>query len=84
MSTDPVYADARAVLDFWFGAPGSATDGKPRVEWFRKSDAFDDGLEAAALGDVFDCGQVFHGDGFRRNGVISTERVVSLRYTVPS
>ena len=33
--------DARAVLDFWFGAPGSATDGKPRDEWFRKSDAFD-------------------------------------------
>lgn len=33
--------DARAVLDFWFGAPGSATDGQPRAEWFRKSDAFD-------------------------------------------
>lgn len=45
MSTDPVYADARAVLDFWFGAPGSATDGKPRVEWFRKSDAFDREIE---------------------------------------
>ncbi len=33
--------NARAVLDFWFGAPGSATDGQPRAEWFRKNDAFD-------------------------------------------
>lgn len=37
--------DARAVLDFWFGAPGSATHGKPRAEWFRKSDAFDRAIE---------------------------------------
>ena len=37
--------DARAVLDFWFGAPGSATDGKPRDEWFRKCDAFDRAIE---------------------------------------
>jgi uncharacterized protein (DUF924 family) len=29
------------VLDFWFGAPGSATAGQPRREWFVKSDAFD-------------------------------------------
>lgn len=33
--------EAREVLDFWFGAPGSATDGQARAEWFRKSDAFD-------------------------------------------
>jgi uncharacterized protein (DUF924 family) len=30
------------VLDFWFGAPGSVSAGKPRREWFVKSDAFDD------------------------------------------
>ena len=29
------------VLDFWFGAPGSPQRGKPRAEWFKKSDAFD-------------------------------------------
>jgi uncharacterized protein (DUF924 family) len=29
------------VLDFWFGAPGSASDGQPRREWFVKDDAFD-------------------------------------------
>jgi uncharacterized protein (DUF924 family) len=33
---------AQEVLDFWFGAPGSDTAGKPRREWFVKSDAFDD------------------------------------------
>jgi uncharacterized protein (DUF924 family) len=32
---------AQDVLDFWFGAPGSATYGQPRKEWFVKSDAFD-------------------------------------------
>lgn len=29
------------VLDFWFGAPGSALDGQPRREWFVKDAAFD-------------------------------------------
>lgn len=33
--------DAQPVLDFWFGAPGSATDGQQRAEWFRKDAAFD-------------------------------------------
>ena len=32
---------AREVLDFWFGAPGSAEHGRSRSEWFRKSEAFD-------------------------------------------
>jgi uncharacterized protein (DUF924 family) len=32
----------REVLDFWFGAPDSATASQPRREWFVKSDAFDD------------------------------------------
>jgi len=29
------------VLDFWFGAPGSATDGQARRAWFVKDAAFD-------------------------------------------
>jgi uncharacterized protein (DUF924 family) len=33
---------AQAVLDFWFGAPGSAERGKARAEWFRKDEKFDD------------------------------------------
>lgn len=33
--------DFHAVLDFWFGAPGSADFGRPRAAWFKKSDAFD-------------------------------------------
>ena len=32
---------AQDVLDFWFGAPGSAAAGQPHREWFVKSDAFD-------------------------------------------
>ncbi|HTE13512.1 MAG TPA: DUF924 family protein [Burkholderiales bacterium] len=34
-------AAAYDVLDFWFGAPGSVQYGRPRAEWFRKSDTFD-------------------------------------------
>jgi uncharacterized protein (DUF924 family) len=33
---------SQEVLDFWFGAPGSDTAGKPRREWFIKNDAFDE------------------------------------------
>jgi uncharacterized protein (DUF924 family) len=36
-----VAAEAQAVLDFWFGAEGSATHGSARTEWFAKDDAFD-------------------------------------------
>ena len=31
----------RSVLDFWFGAPGSAEHGRFREAWFRKDPAFD-------------------------------------------
>ena len=34
-------ARAQAVLDFWFGAPGSPAHGRNRPEWFRKDAAFD-------------------------------------------
>ena len=36
-----VPAEAQAVLDFWFGAPGSATHGTQRPEWWKKDPAFD-------------------------------------------
>jgi uncharacterized protein (DUF924 family) len=32
---------ASAVLDFWFGAPGSAEAGRPRKAWFQKNPDFD-------------------------------------------
>ncbi len=35
-------ATAQAVLDFWFGAPGTPPHGQARAEWFVKSEAFDD------------------------------------------
>ena len=34
-------SDAQMVLDFWFGAPGSAVFGSARREWFAKDEAFD-------------------------------------------
>lgn len=45
MTSAATDSEARTVLDFWFGAPGSATDGKARAEWFRKSDDFDREIE---------------------------------------
>lgn len=38
---DTVPPAARAVLDFWFGLPGSPAWNTSRREWFTKSDAFD-------------------------------------------
>ena len=38
---DAVPAEAQAVLDHWFGAPGSAEHGALRALWFRKSAATD-------------------------------------------
>ncbi len=39
--------DARRVLDFWFGAPGSPLEGADRPEWFRKDPGFDEDIRAA-------------------------------------
>ncbi len=39
--SDAVAPDAGTVLDFWFGAPGSAEYGSARKEWFAKDDRFD-------------------------------------------
>jgi uncharacterized protein (DUF924 family)/predicted GNAT family acetyltransferase len=36
-----VASEAREVLDFWFGPPGSPLHGTQRPEWFRKDEAFD-------------------------------------------
>jgi uncharacterized protein (DUF924 family) len=44
---DPeIPAEAQAVLDFWFGAPGSPTSGLSRPEWWRKDAAFDAEIRA--------------------------------------
>jgi uncharacterized protein (DUF924 family) len=34
-------ATARAVLDFWFGVPGTADFGRASERWFKRDDAFD-------------------------------------------
>jgi uncharacterized protein (DUF924 family) len=41
------------ILDFWFGAPGSADDGQARRAWFVKDDAFD-ALIRARFGATID------------------------------
>jgi len=41
------------VLDFWFGAPASATDGQSRREWFVKDEAFDAQIRAR-FGETID------------------------------
>ncbi|WP_454720598.1 MULTISPECIES: DUF924 family protein [Cupriavidus] len=45
----PLPAEAQRVLDFWFGAPGSAQWNTTRKAWFAKSDAFDAAVRAAFL-----------------------------------
>jgi uncharacterized protein (DUF924 family) len=52
---------AQAVLDFWFGAPGSAQRGQARAEWFRKDASFDEEIrrrfgEAVAIALAGGCG----------------------------
>ena len=37
----PGSSDPEAILDFWFGAPGSAEHGSARKVWFAKDDVFD-------------------------------------------
>ncbi len=49
MSTGRSEADYRGVLDFWFGTGGSPEYGKPREEWFRKSDEFDAAIRTRFL-----------------------------------
>lgn len=49
MSTGPGVADFREVLDFWFGPAGSPEFGKPRDEWFAKSDEFDAAIRTRFL-----------------------------------
>ncbi|MFP6559731.1 DUF924 family protein [Paraburkholderia sp. B3] len=41
MTQGEALPDVRDVLDFWFGAPGSAEYGTARKMWFRKDEAFD-------------------------------------------
>jgi uncharacterized protein (DUF924 family) len=45
--------DAQAVLDFWFGQPGSEEFGSERKVWFSKDDGFDLGV-AKAFGNTIE------------------------------
>ena len=83
-------AEAQAVLDFWFGAEGSATHGSARTEWFAKDHAFDraivDGfgalIERALRGELDDwaheprsgLARILLLDQFTRNALRATPR----------
>ena len=83
-------AEATAVLDFWFGAPGSTEHGSARKAWFAKNDAFDAEIrerfaapiEQALRGELDDWGdeprsalaQVLLLDQFTRNAFRGTPR----------
>ncbi|MEN7527214.1 DUF924 family protein [Cupriavidus sp. 2SB] len=49
--TSRIPAAAQAVLDFWFGLPGSNVWNQTRREWFIKSDAFDAEIRTRFLAD---------------------------------
>ena len=42
---------ARALLDFWFGAPGTPDHDRPREVWFAVTSAFDEALREHFLAD---------------------------------
>jgi uncharacterized protein (DUF924 family) len=44
-------AQAKRILDFWFGSPEQASYGKPRQIWFIKKTEFDRELQARFLND---------------------------------
>ncbi len=41
MPAETLHPRADAVINFWFGAPGTSEHGTNRAEWFKKDDAFD-------------------------------------------
>ena len=51
MVDDGEGAKVRAVLDFWFGAPGEPNAGQPRKIWFEKDAAFDGKIRARFAGE---------------------------------
>ena len=69
---------ARAVLDFWFGAPGSALDGQPRREWFVKDAAFDTAIRErfGATIDAAIAGGLREWDATGPDGVLARWRAV--------
>jgi len=83
-------SEADAVLDFWFGAPGSSEFGSARKAWFSKDAAFDAAIrdrfgaliERALRGELDDWGgaprsaiaQVLVLDQFTRNAFRDTPR----------
>lgn len=45
----PLPAGFTDVIDFWFGAPDAPARGRPRVQWFRKDERFDQAIRERFL-----------------------------------
>lgn len=77
MTAPALAADARDVLDYWFGAPGSAEHGTLRELWFRKN-AATDGAIARRFGALIE--QALRGDldGWAIRGESALARIIVL------
>jgi uncharacterized protein (DUF924 family) len=81
MSADADYAaldpTARAVLDFWFGEPGTPAFGRASERWFRRDDAFD-ALIAERFGATLDAARRGECDAWQRTPLGALALVVVL------
>jgi uncharacterized protein (DUF924 family) len=68
---------ARAVLDFWFGAPESAEYGRARKLWFARNDAFDAQL-CERFGATLEAARDGLHDGWQRTPLGALALVVVL------
>ncbi|MEO7151620.1 MAG: DUF924 family protein [Burkholderiaceae bacterium] len=72
---------AREVLDFWFGAPGSAEYGSARTQWFAKDTAFDADVRSR-FGDLIERALDGRLDAWERTPPSALARILLLdQYT---
>ncbi|MDQ2928863.1 MAG: DUF924 domain-containing protein [Pseudomonadota bacterium] len=73
----PDDGDAQAVLDFWFGRPGSKEFGSQRKVWFSKDEAFDAGV-AGAFSHSIERALRGELDGWADSGANALARILML------
>ncbi|MGN6650348.1 DUF924 family protein [Trinickia sp.] len=68
---------ARAVLDFWFGEPGSAAFGRASPRWFKRDDAFD-AMIAGRFGATLEAARRGECDAWQRTPLGALALVIVL------
>jgi len=68
---------AQAILDFWFGAPGTPEYAGPRGIWFKKNKDFDEAIRAAHMEDYERARDDLY-DGWMREASTSLALVIAL------